>query len=383
MKQRFQLRNVTLVALSHLLHDIYSSFLAPLLPLLIEKLSLSYTAAGLLPVFQRAPSLINPLLGVWADRGWGRMFAILSPAITAICMGLIGLAPNFITLAILLFVTGISVTAYHVPTPVLIKEFSGDRKGLGMSLYMLGGELARTLGPLTILGAVSLWGLEGTWRLIPVGLLASLILGFFLIKADKENKKERPALLTGSFKTELRNIAPHFSLLALLIIARAPMKAVLTTFLPTFLHSGGASIISAGISLAILQFAGATGSFIAGTLSDKIGRKKMILISAAFTPLAMLLFIIVGKTYQIPLLFLIGFLLVAPTPVMLAFVHDIPTKRPAFVNSIFMVINFALGAFGSIFIGIFGDMVGMETTWIIAMGVGFLAIPITMMMKKS
>ena len=39
--------------------------------------------------------------------------------------------------------------------------------GKGMSYYMVGGELARTAGPMIILGVISWWGLEGTWRLIP------------------------------------------------------------------------------------------------------------------------------------------------------------------------------------------------------------------------
>ncbi len=383
MKQPFRAVGVMLVALSHLLHDIYSSFLSPLLPLLIDKLSLSYTAAGMLPIFQRIPSLLNPLFGVIADRGWGRILAILTPATTAVCMGLLGVAPNFWVLALLLFVTGISVTAYHVPTPVLIKQFSGDRKGLGMSLYMLGGELARTIGPLMALGAVSLWGLSGIWRLIPIGVLASVLLGIMLIHED--NKQEIPHKKSehGTLREEWKRFAPHLVPLSLLVIARAPMKAVLTTFLPTILHGNGETVMHAGISLAILQSAAAFGSFVSGAVSDKIGRKAMLLIASLLTPLTMLLFVYAGEIYRIPLLLLLGLLLVAPTPVMLAYVHDIPTTRPALVNSVFMVINFAFSAFGSLFVGISGDAGGMGTTWIIASIIAFTAVPITFMLKHN
>jgi len=50
-------------------HDIFTSFLAPLLPLIIQKLGLSLTLAGSLAAFQQLPSLINPFLGLLADRG--------------------------------------------------------------------------------------------------------------------------------------------------------------------------------------------------------------------------------------------------------------------------------------------------------------------------
>ena len=49
----FQSANVAIVGISHFLHDIYTSFLAPALPFLIEKLGMSYGMAGLLHVIQR------------------------------------------------------------------------------------------------------------------------------------------------------------------------------------------------------------------------------------------------------------------------------------------------------------------------------------------
>ena len=72
--------------------------------------------------------------------------------------------------------------------PVMMKKISGDSVGKGMSFFMLGGEIARTTAPLIIVGTVSLWGLQGTYRLIPFGILASIILFFkigFLRKSGK------------------------------------------------------------------------------------------------------------------------------------------------------------------------------------------------------
>ena len=52
---KFQRENVILITLSHFLHDVYTSFLAPALPLLIDRLQISYGLAGLLSVIQRLP----------------------------------------------------------------------------------------------------------------------------------------------------------------------------------------------------------------------------------------------------------------------------------------------------------------------------------------
>ena len=56
----FQTGAVLLLSLCHFVHDVYSSFLSPLLPLLIQKLSMSLTQAGLLSTVMQLPALINP-----------------------------------------------------------------------------------------------------------------------------------------------------------------------------------------------------------------------------------------------------------------------------------------------------------------------------------
>ena len=180
----FKTNHVVLVSSAHLLHDTFSSFLAQALPILIDKFGISKTLAGLLSIVQRIPSLFNFLVGIMAENIKARYLVIFAPAVTSVAMSLIGVAPGYIFLVILLFISGISSTLFHVPAPVMIKKLSGSRIGKGMSYFMLGGDLARTLGPLVIVGVVSLWGLEGTYKLIPFGLAASV---FLFIKLRKVN----------------------------------------------------------------------------------------------------------------------------------------------------------------------------------------------------
>jgi len=62
-------------------------------------------------------------------------------------MSFLGHSNSITMLFILLFIAGASVSLFHVPSPVMIKTVSGDQIGTGMSFYMVGGVLARTLGP--------------------------------------------------------------------------------------------------------------------------------------------------------------------------------------------------------------------------------------------
>lgn len=372
-KGEFQTGNVVLLSISHLIHDIYGSFLAPILPLIIDKLSINYTLAGMLSLFQRLPSLINPFIGLLADRIQMRYLVILCPAITAVAMSLIGVAPSYFVLATLLVVAGISSALYHVPSPVMVKKVSGELTGRGMSFYMLGGEIARTLGPLTILGAVTIWGLEGTWKLIPFGLTASVILWWRLhnIAVRKDVKRiEKPKHPWRA----LKNLIPFFAAITGYMFFRALLKSSMSTFLPTFLTGEGGSLWSAGISLSIFQLAGAAGTFVAGTASDKIGRKKALAIMAVSTPLAMFAFLQTSGVLSIAFLIVTGLLIFGSTPVMLAMVQDTETDHPAFINGIYMTLNFTMSSLAVFLAGFLADIMGLEKMFYTATGLSVLSL---------
>ena len=89
---KFQFGNVITITLAHLLHDIFGAFLAPVLPILIERFSLSLTFSSFLGILQRLPSIINPYIGYLADKIRMRYLIIISPSITAVAMSLLGIA---------------------------------------------------------------------------------------------------------------------------------------------------------------------------------------------------------------------------------------------------------------------------------------------------
>jgi len=382
-KNKFQQGNVITISFAHFVHDVYSSFLAPILPLLIDKFSLSLSFVSFLTIIQRLPSLLNPLVGHIADKLPIRYVLIAAPALTAITMSLIGLMPSITMIIVLLLTSGIGVSFFHVPAPVMIKHVSGNRIGKGMSYFMLGGEIARSLGPLYILGGVSLWGLEGTYRLLPLGLLASLML-FFKFKnipiADDFKKKRKDS---GAIATVKKQI-PLFITLGGIIFFTSLVKGSLTTFLPTYMTENGSSLWIGGISLSIVQFAGAAGTLFSGTISDKIGRRFTLMIMATTTPFLLLLFVFISHTiFAVPLLIVIGVIMFATTPVLLAEVNIVNSEHAGLINGIFMTMNFIFSAFALVIIGVLGDLLGLKTTYIITALVSFFSILFILRLPKG
>jgi FSR family fosmidomycin resistance protein-like MFS transporter len=145
----FDAGRVTTIAIGHWVHDSYTAFLAPLLVIFKQTLGLTNAEAGLLSVFMQEASLAQPLIGGVADRFKARYFVILAPAVTAVMMSCLGIAPNYWVLAILLTITGISSACLHAVGGD-DRECVGAQTGLGMSIWMVGGESGRFVGPLVI-----------------------------------------------------------------------------------------------------------------------------------------------------------------------------------------------------------------------------------------
>ena len=373
MEKKFQTGKVITISFGHLLHDTYTAFLAPMLPLLISKLGLSLSMAGLLDVIRKVPSLFNPFIGLLADKICVKYLVIFTPAISAISMSLLGLSPSYLILFVLLFVTGISSILFHIPSPVMIKHFSGDKTGRGMGYFMFGGEMARTLGPLFITAGLSLWGLEGSYRVMPVGLLASIILYFKLkdVTSVHQHKNEKQ----NSAGQTIKKLVPFFVFITGFQLFRAGMKSALTLYLPTYLTTKNHSLWIAGISLSVLQFAGAVGTFATGYISDRITHRKTLFIIAFASPFIMGLFLKTNGILMMPVLVLMGFLLFASGPVILALVQETDTGRPVFVNSIYMTVNFSISSLMVLVVGILGDNIGLELTYKISAVLAFLSVP--------
>lgn len=380
--KKIQTSNAITISFAHFTHDIYTAFLAPMLPLLINKFGISLSMAGLLDVVRKFPALLNPFIGILADKICVRYFVIFTPLITGIAMSLLGVVPSYSVILILLFVVGISSTIFHIPSPVMIKIVSGNEIGKGMSYFMLGGEIARTLGPLLITATITLWGLEGSYRAMLLAVISTIFL-YIKLKNIEVNKNIKKKNKKFSPKDTFIKLIPFFIIITGVATFRGAMKSAITLYLPTFLTNNGKSLWLAGISLSILQLSGAIGTFLAGSISDKIGRKHTLLITAIANPILMWFFIILNNSLMIPLLILIGLFLFASGPVLLALVHDTDSEHPAFVNGIYMTINFVMSSAMVILVGFLGDKIGLISTYKICAILATVSIPFILLLPKN
>jgi len=272
----FDAAGVLTVSAGHTAHDIYTAFLRPLLPTFIASLALSNTKAGLLTVFLSWSTLFQPFLGHLSDRFNLNQLFVFAPAVTAVMMSLTGVAPTYGVLAVLLLVAGVSSASLHAVGPAVVGKLSGQRLGRGMAFWMVGGELARTIGPLVAVTAVSVLTLERMPWLMIMGVVTSGFLHFQL-KGISERATEVTEGL--HWREVLGGMGPLLIPVLGITFARAFAAESLTTYLPILLTEQGSDLWFAGLSLSIFEFAGVGGALVGGSISDGLGR-RLVLISS-------------------------------------------------------------------------------------------------------
>jgi FSR family fosmidomycin resistance protein-like MFS transporter len=171
-------RIALVVACAHTVNDMYASFVPPLLPRIMGDLGLSIAPAATLAVaFSIAAALPQPLFGYLADRYGRRVFAVLGPVVSGVFVSLIGWAPGFATLVVLLVIGGIGSAAFHPPgASYAVRVTEGKGGGARYSLFAFFGSVGFAIGPMVAVGLAQRRGLEGMWVAMLPALAAAPLL---------------------------------------------------------------------------------------------------------------------------------------------------------------------------------------------------------------
>jgi FSR family fosmidomycin resistance protein-like MFS transporter len=152
------------------------------------------------------------------------------------------------------------------------------------------------------------------------------------------------------------------------------MIAALTTYLPTFLSEEGADLWFAGASLSVLEVAGMVGVLVAGSTSDRLGRRLVLFISLLTTPLFMFVFLAVHGWVQLPILLVLGFSALSIAPVVMALVQESLPENRALANGVFMSLSFIIRSGAVVVLGALGDLFGLRLTFTASAAISLLGL---------
>jgi MFS transporter, FSR family, fosmidomycin resistance protein len=370
------------IAAAHFSHDLYSSLLGPLIAAVQDKLALSLFVASLMVPAQQMPSVLQPFIGVLADRTSKRWFVVLAPGVAGISTSSIGLAPHIGIVLIMLLVSGLASAAFHTPAVALVGEYGGKKMGQAMAIFMAGGELARAVGPLMITGAIALFTLEGAWVLMVFGIVSSILLYFTLdtSASDAAEKAKVKVPLKPLLRARRKPILALLGYSAVKNLATAPFAI----FLVVYLVSRGHSTWYASISLSTLFVAGIAGGFLGGTLSDRFGRRNIMFVTALLTaPLYYVyLWLENGSWYVLPVLGVAGVISMATRPIQLALAQEVLPEARGPMAGVMLAFGFVSMSLIALGFGALSDVIGIENSFRLLPITALLALPLIAMLPR-
>ncbi len=376
----FRAGEVLTVAAGHAAHDTYVGFLPVLLPRFVERFALSNTGAGALSAFIQIPSVLQPVFGHLADRLALRWVVILAPAVTATLMSLAGWAPSYGVLALLLLAVGVSGAAFHAVGSAAAGRLSARHLGRGLSLWMVGGESGSALGPVVAAAALTVLTMKQLGLLMLLGWAASLLLYLQLRKAplDAVSGEGRP-----HWRYSVGRMRRMMLLMGALVVLRAMAVSAPWVFAPLLLKEQGSSAFVAGASATLFQGAGVLGTLVAGWLSDRLGRRAVLLFAVLAGPPCVLLFVGLHGWVRFVFLALAGANLVSLHPIYMALVQGAFPESRGLANAIYLSMVFVVSSVAAVVVGALGDAVGLRWAFVVSALVTFLSIPLILLLPRE
>lgn len=377
----FNLGRVIICAATHFAHDVYTAFLSPFLPIIIERLGLSLIKAGsLLPLF-RVSSLVQPFIGYYADRGKLYKFLPVALITTSLLMSLFIASGTYFWAGLFLVFAGLSASFFHANAIYLVGSLSGRKYGTGMSFFMTGGELARSLGPLYLVAVIHFV----PERYIMVTAIPGIIFAVLLFFTIRTGYTSEPGSMPDfSFFALLKKGGINLVMLIIISVLHSFTMYSFTLFLPTYMKLIGFAMFIAGSSLSVLEFSGAFGALIGGTASDFMGRKKFLLLSSVAITILINLFLSTRMiVYRYIFLLFSGVFMFSVSPVRYAFAQELVPEYKGTISSLLMALSFFTSTFASIITGYLGDHFGLLKGFRIISVFPLLTIPFILLVKEN
>ncbi len=336
-------------SVAHFSHHLSTGVLVPLLPLLREDLRFNYFQAGVLvAAFSLSYGFGQLPTGVLADRFGARILIVAGLIGTAVTAAIVGLTHTYWQMIPCFIALGLLGATYHAPASAFLSQVVPlDSRGQSLGTHTIGGGASFLITPVLAV-AIASWA--GGWRwafvLLSVPALLMAPLMWALTRGiDLQEQAIRDGdcgpVAAGSNPGHRRNTpAPTVSwreilaavgVLALLTVVLQVVVSSVHSYMPLYLvdrHS--ISPEYAGIVVGLVAGGGVLGAPVGGAISDRMGRKWVILLSLALAGPMLFVALQVPATVWLPVsLAVYGVTISARMPAMESLIADVvqPGKR--------------------------------------------------------
>jgi FSR family fosmidomycin resistance protein-like MFS transporter len=313
------------LALIHALVDAVAMFIEPLWPELRDTLALSERELFvLLSIVAIAPNFSQVLFGLIQDRFGSRYLLWLGPAVAAICLSAIGRAGSALSLGLLLAVGYLFIGSFHPEGTVFAGQLLPERRTRAISLFIFGGTLGLSLGPVVSGNLVQRFGLGALqWLAVPALVLIVIIT---LLSRRAVIAAEIPH--THAVHARSRPMAARWKLALFLLLVcslRVIPNTGMTRAIAFALEERGFVSGAIGTVQSLFLVCGSLGILIVGSrFGHGYERQLMIYSPVAAIPLMLGLALPGCPTWLlVALLVPSGLIVIGTTPAMVSYAHQL------------------------------------------------------------
>ncbi|WP_054023313.1 MFS transporter [Bacillus sp. FJAT-28004] len=346
----------------HLMNDMMQSVVSALFPVLEQSLRLSLAQIGWIAfTLNMTSSVMQPVVGLISDKRpapW-----MLPVGMCASMLGMVGLAfaPNFYLVLLAVVFVGLGSAVFHPEGSRVVHLAAGNRRAFSQSIYQVGGNFGQMLGPLMTMLIFLPFGQKGAiWGTLlaatAIIILMKVVPWYRTQLADHDGKMQRKAV--GKVKPALAPKVVGFALAILFVIvfARSWYAAAIGNFYQFYVvETYHLTIKQAQIPLFLFMAAGVAGTFLGGILADRIGRKKMMLISILGAAPFALILPHLPLAWVYPLIVVLGFILQSGFSVSVVYAQELMPSKVGTASGLITGLAFGMGGLGAVVLGYLAD----------------------------
>lgn len=350
------------ISASHLLNDAMQAVVTALFPVIQDSLTLNDIQLGwIVFTLNMTSSVMQPLVGQFSDRRPMPFMLPVGMALSLVGMIILAYAPSFWTLLGGVVLIGLGSAVFHPEGSRVVHFAAGGRKGLAQSIYQVGGNFGQMLAPLmTIFIFIPLGQHGAIWGTIIAAtaiVLLARVAPWYRTQLNTHGRPQRrgggaPASPISSLAPTKQKVVIALTLLVLIVFARSWYFSGISTFYQFFAEDEyGLSKKAAQIPVFLYMAAGVIGTFFGGILADKIGLKKMIVLSVAGAAPFALILPHLPQFWIYPVIFITGLILQSGFSVTVVYAQQLLPGNIGMASGLITGLAFGMGAVGAVALG--------------------------------
>ena len=355
-----------MVSMGHLLNDMFQAVIPSIYPMIKESLGLSFMQIGAITLTnQLTSSLLQPMVGYFSDKHPRPYGLALGMCFTLTGLLLLSWANSFMAVLLAVAFVGVGSSVLHPESSKVARLASGGAKGMAQSIFQIGGNIGRALGPVAVAlivvphgqGSISWFGLLAVvaiWLLSRIGV-------WYKKQLEKYGRTQSKFDIENKSSLSRHQLTIALLVLLVLMFSKDFYTANIQNYITFYMiEKFGLSVSASQYVLFAFLVSTAVGLLIGGEVGDRYGRKYVIWVSILGSSPFALLLPYCGLTWTIILAILVGMVMSSAMSAILVYATELLPGNVGMISGAFFGLSFGLGGIGSAIFGWLADLTSIQ-----------------------